>query len=72
MTGRAIVAAALLAAEYAGVGGEADRPVDPASVGQPSDAALIAVERLEEEEATPSPHAQPLDESSTQRDTAPG
>jgi hypothetical protein len=72
MTGRAIVAAALLAADYAGVGGEEDRPVDPASVGQPSDAALLAVERLEEEEATPSPDAPPSDESSAQRDTAPG
>jgi hypothetical protein len=73
MTGRAIVAAALLAADYAGVGGSGDgSSVDPASVGRPSDAALLAVERLEREESIPSPDAPPLDESPGHRDRAPG
>jgi hypothetical protein len=61
MTGRAIVAATLLAADYVRAGD--DVPADLASVGRPSDAALQAVERLEREEASAAPDPQPLDES---------
>ena len=46
-------------------------PVGTALVVQPSDAALLAAERLEEEEATDSRHARPLHESSADGDTAP-
>jgi hypothetical protein len=64
MTGRAIVAATLLAAEYVGAGLHDDSRSDELeSVGRPSDAALRAVERLERQEATASADRQPLDES---------
>jgi hypothetical protein len=61
MTGRAIVAATLLAADYVRAGD--DVPGDLASVGRPSDAALQAVERLEREEAAASSDPQPVDDS---------
>jgi hypothetical protein len=69
MTGRAIVAATLLAAEYVGAGLHDDdaRPGDLVSVGRPGDAALEAVERLEREEETASSEPRPLDESRPER-----
>ncbi len=50
MTGRAIVEAALLVADYAGVGSGAGLvPADLDAIGRPGDAAVDEVERLERE-----------------------
>lgn len=50
MTGRAIVEAALLVADYAGVGAGAGLvPADLDAIGRPGDAAVDEVERLERE-----------------------
>jgi hypothetical protein len=63
MTGRAIVEGALAAADYLGAGPGGDGPIDLASVGRPSGAALLAVERLEQEEVTASQELQASSES---------
>jgi hypothetical protein len=72
-TGRAIVEAILVAADYLGAGSGVDEgPRDLASVGRPSDAALLAVERPEPEDAIASPDPQASEEPPVRRDTAPG
>jgi hypothetical protein len=72
ITGRAIVAATIAAADLVGAGaGEGDGPVDLSSVGRPSDAALLAVERPEREEVTLL-EKQTSDESPAGQDKASG
>jgi hypothetical protein len=70
MTGRAIVEAGIVAADLLGVGGDEGDLVNIRSLGQPSDAALRAVERLDREGAIASPAAMSPDESSAGADKA--
>jgi hypothetical protein len=71
MTGRAIVEAGIVAADLLGVGGDDVDLVDIRSLGQPSDAALRAVERLDREGPKASPDATSPDESPPGADMAP-
>jgi hypothetical protein len=71
MTGRAIVEAGLAAADLLGVGGDEDADAELASVGQPSEAALLAVERLDREGAKASPEPEISGESRTGPDKTP-
>jgi hypothetical protein len=71
MTGRAIVEAGIVAADLLGVGGDDGLLVDIRSIGQPSDVALRAVERLDREGAIASPEAESPHESPRGAEKAP-